>query len=154
MCWTMTRAAAACRPSALGGRLVGLLVLAVIVLGAVGGSSFSTHVGMSTAASGVSDRHQDRATAPAAASSPAEADEPAGVASPVPTSAETQHLMHLLGACLTLLVLGLVLPVLRRLRGPHGVRAPELRLSGLLTFSWAGAFPTPHPPAFTTVLRI
>lgn len=153
MCLTMTRATAACSPSALGGRLVGLLVLAVIVLGAVAGSSFSTHVGMSTAASGVSDRHQDHAGVPAAASPQAKADEPAGVAAPVPTSAETHHLMHLLGACLALLVLALVLPVLRRLCGPHGVRAPELRLGGLRS-AVAGVLPTPPPPAFSTVLRI
>lgn len=141
-------------PPALGGRAVALLVLVMVGLGALPGTSFSTHMGMSVAASEVGDRHQVHVSAPVSTVSET-ASEPTVVEGPVSVSPETQQLMHVLGAWLALLVVALVLvPLLRRLdvlaRDHPAVRGP----AGLPTSRWARQLTIPDPLTASAVLRI
>jgi hypothetical protein len=147
-------------PPVLVGRLVALLTLSVVLLGNLAGNAFSLHVGMDMGSSvvGAADAADPFGDVAADGVAVVESGKRlvTDVAGPMlPTSADAQHAMHLLGACLALLavVLELFLLLLRR-RPNRGYDAAALPARGPNRLSCATWIPPSlDPPTSSPVIR-
>lgn len=148
-------------PPVLGGRLVALLALSVVLLGSLAGNAFSLHVGMDMDSSVFGAAHAANPSGDVAADGVAVVESGkrlvTDVAGPMlPTSADAQHAMHLLGACLALLAaaLGLLLLLLRG-RPNRGYDAAALPARGPNMLSFATWIPPSSldPPTSSPVIR-
>ncbi|MFP5253530.1 MAG: hypothetical protein ACLGH4_07010 [Actinomycetes bacterium] len=134
-------------PSAQGGRLVALLVLAVVLLASLTGNSFSMHIGMAMSSAAPGLAHVDHSDGPAAGEAST------GAISGARTfldawrpmellGSDAHHLMHLVGACLALLAGAAILLALRFLCRVLDLRHP----AAATTPSLVGR---PTPPSWT-----
>lgn len=148
--------------AAPAGRLVALLAAAAFVLAGVTGNSFSLHVGMTAMApaastvAGVADSPTTLAAVTSA--SPAVIGEgSAEPATPMPSSSDAQHLMHLLGACLAIVAAGLLFLIsLLTARQAPGAAFPALtavtrRVSPVPRAAWRPL--ALSPPTSSPVIR-
>jgi len=119
--------------AAPAGRLVALLAAAAFLLAGLTGNSFSLHVGMTTMAPAATTAADvdDKLSALAAMPSGLPAligKTSADPVTPMPSSSDAQHLMHLLGACLAIVAAGMLLLLVSLLatRRTHGGGLPAV----------------------------
>ena len=161
MPWEMNRVRAPrSSPPVLGGRLIALLALSVVLLGSLTGNAFSLHVGMDMGSSVPGAAHAAKPSGDVAADGAAVIESGKHLVKDVagsmlPTSADAQHVMHLLGACLALLAAALVLLLLVLRRHPdrdHDAAVlPPRGVNPLSCATWIP--PSLDPPTSSPVIR-